>query len=122
MSVNRIHKSKDFSQIANVALRDERLSYRARGILAMVLSHADGWVANSKWITASGKEGRDSVRNALLELEALGYRRVSRHQDKMGHWVTEIHWSEVPMPDPPKPENPYLGETGSIQNTITEHY
>lgn len=110
MSINRIHKTRDFSVIDNAALRDKRLSYRARGILAMVLSHTDGFIdgyhSSSLWIAANGIEGRDAVRKALAELEQHGYRRVNKYKDAFGRFVTEVHWSESPGDGIPGPENP----------------
>lgn len=61
-----------FTQVPNAWLRDERLSYRARGILAMVLSHRAGWAVNTADMTTD-REGRDAVRSAVSELERAGY-------------------------------------------------
>lgn len=96
-AVNRIEQVP-FAQIANAALRDERLSFRARGILAMVLSHTDGWKATRDWIvTQSEKEGRDAIQRALNELTALGYREVRKVRLEDGTIRTEVHWRHVPL-------------------------
>ncbi len=98
MSINRIHrKQRNFTQIDNDVLRDRRLSYKARGILAFALSHDDGYEATETWlVSASDKDGREAVRSALRELESLGYRRKRKFQKPNGQWDTEVDWFEEP--------------------------
>ena len=55
--------------IDNAVLRNEDLSYCARGILAHLLSKPASWKASIKKIEAGGKEGREAVRSAFKELE-----------------------------------------------------
>lgn len=69
---------RDFTQLANSWLRDERLSYVARGILAMLMTHEHGYRVTLKAIAAatpkSGSgEGLRGVRAAVEELETIGY-------------------------------------------------
>ena len=84
-----------FAQIANVALRDKRLSYRARGILALALSNSGEWEATARYFHENGPEGRDAVQTALNELTALGYRRVVRENTSTGFRTVAV-WSHVP--------------------------
>lgn len=63
----------NFALIANNALRDPRISYRAKGILAACLSHSAGYTFNKDWILQHGTEGRDAIVTALKELRKFGY-------------------------------------------------
>lgn len=65
--------SDRFTMILNEALRDSRLSWRAKGILAGCLTHVSDFRFNKAWILSHGTEGRDAVTAALAELRDLGY-------------------------------------------------
>lgn len=64
-----------YVQIPNAWLRDKRLSRRARGLLAEIMSHRVGWHVTTRTLASAGPEGRDAVRTALGELVAFGYLR-----------------------------------------------
>lgn len=84
-----------FAQIANEALRDRRLSFKARGILAMVLSHSGEWTASAKWLESqSDHDGRAAIQTALNELTALGYRKVIK-ENCNGRIQTVAVWSHA---------------------------
>jgi hypothetical protein len=105
-----------FAQIANAALRDARLSFRARGILAMVLSHTGEWQASRDWIVdQSDREGREAVQTALNELTDLGYRRVVKERQEDGTIRTYVEWSHEST-DRPETRPPV--EPSVFQNTI----
>jgi hypothetical protein len=92
-----IHRVPDvpFAQIANSALRDKRLSFRARGVLALVLSNVGEWEASLRWLTAqSDHDGRKAVQAALNELTELGYREV-RYESHSQKVVTVVEWRHV---------------------------
>lgn len=96
MSIDRVPKVP-FAQIANAALRDKRLSFKARGILAMVLSHSGEWNAGREFIVSqSDHDGKDAVQSALNELTALGYRKVVKNQKNDGTWESFVQWSHHP--------------------------
>lgn len=102
----RVEKNRNFSVICNTVLRDSRLSFRARGIAAYLLSQPDGWRIVSVELAAQAREGRDAVRVAMKELEDLGYLRRDRNRDDKGRWTTSVVLSEYPTPEYPTPENP----------------
>jgi hypothetical protein len=71
-----------FTQISNAALRDPRLSFKARGILAWLASHQDGYGCSVAAIVSdSDTDGKAAVRSALDELEAAGYLTRERVRD-----------------------------------------
>lgn len=86
-----------FTQIANSALRDKRLSFKARGLLALVLSNVGEWNATLNWLVAqSDHDGRAAVQAALNELTELGYRVVSKESRGHGDIQTVVTWHHVP--------------------------
>jgi len=65
---------KGFTQIANAAILDQRLSFKARGILALLLSRPANWQIYVKELTnRSDKDGLRAVQTGLKELSTLGY-------------------------------------------------
>lgn len=104
----RTRKNKNYSSINNTVLRDERLSWRARGIAAYLLTMPDDWEINHDHLWKHGIEGRDAVLNAMRELEEVGYLVRTKTQDKRGKFQTTVTLHEEPQPtteNPPIPEN-----------------
>lgn len=64
-----------FTIISNAWLRDPALSWKAKGLLSYIASHAPGHTLTTDQIIAEGCDGRDAVRAGLQELERRGYLR-----------------------------------------------
>jgi hypothetical protein len=74
VSIRRTHLTFDsYAQIPNAWMRDTRLSRKARGLLAELLTHRVGWDITIESLVAGGPEGRDAMRAAIAELERHGY-------------------------------------------------
>ena len=82
---------RQFTLILNDAIRDSRLSWRAKGILAGCLSLSDTKFSK-QWIIDNGTEGRDAVIAALKELREFGYlqNKIDRC-DKTGRVLGEYY-------------------------------
>lgn len=63
----------DFTILPNALLRNSALSFKARGIAAMLLSNREDWNVYASWIEGQGTEGREAVASGMRELEAAGY-------------------------------------------------
>jgi hypothetical protein len=82
-----VEKNKGYESLSRAVLQDERLSYRARGVLAAILSRPSGWRTSAEQLAKQGKEGREAIRAALKELETVGYLGRARVQDgETGLW------------------------------------
>ena len=101
----RKRRRKDpYLQIDRRTIRDDRLSFRALGILTYLLDKPDNWVVRSTALAKNGRpgnnrEGRDAVRSALRELARFGYYRLERrqmltasgkYQFEMGNAISEL--------------------------------
>lgn len=115
MTIIRSPRTTPFTVLPNDALRDRVLSFKARGVLAYLLSMPDGWQTSSERLARVGPDGRDSIRSALRELEDRGYLLRVRRRQPDGTFTTETIVHDVPIAgrdnDPPEPvgnagENP----------------
>jgi len=122
--VRSARPSSHFTVLSNQVIRDRRLSWRARGILVYLLSQPDNWRTTSAHLASTGQEGRDSVRNALQELETVGYLVRQKHQDGRGRWTTAVYVFDDPQNPQgfpqPKPENQASVDQALLEETNTK--
>lgn len=127
---------QDYTTIRNNILRDESLSYRARGVLSCILSYPDNWETNAEKLSEKSPEGRDAIRTALRELVSKGYivRKVVRDKET-GQVSTKSYVHEKPVRQNtedglsghgspttgnPTPGNPAAGKPGLLRITNKE--
>jgi len=113
-TIRRRRPKYEFTQIPNAALRDYRLSWRARGLLAELLSYPPGYEITVDELVKRARrqggrvEGRDAMRAAVRELKAVGYITSTKRQDERGRWITEVEVGDDPayeLPNPTLPED-----------------
>lgn len=73
MSIHKSTHERDFLILDNAILRSPKLSLKAKGLLAFCLSLPEDWVFSIQGLAYYTKEGVDSVRATVKELEAAGY-------------------------------------------------
>lgn len=107
MAVIRVEKSRNYTVMSNVHLRDKALSLKAKGLLSLILSLPDDWQYSIKGLAAICKESKDGINTGLQELEAAGYlvrHRLRRERGQLG----QVEYVIYETPRPPNPENPEL--------------
>lgn len=86
-SIARVKHERGFTIIDNAALCDQRLSWKARGLLAYLLSRPDHWKVIAEALENEAPDGRASVRSGLAELQHFGYLVVTKGRDEHGRFV-----------------------------------
>ena len=79
----------NFTIIPNEVLRD-KMSFRAKGLLCLILSCTDDWVFTKAWVAKHCTEGRDAVNYAFNELAELGYASVEQEKDTAGRFIKQV--------------------------------
>ncbi|MEY8441834.1 conserved phage C-terminal domain-containing protein [Lactobacillaceae bacterium 24-114] len=106
----RKDRSNHVTILDQALVRDDRLSWKARGIFAYLWSQSDNWDFNEREVAKHSTDGRDSLRRGLKELECYGYLERNQLNDKKGKF-DGYSWTlhEKPRSENPTSENPRLG-------------
>lgn len=102
MIVRSPRPETNWTVIQNTVLRHPQLTFKARGLLAYLLSLPDNWSISAERLAQGGPDGRDSIRSALSELEKAGYLRRERRQNSRGQWCTQSIIYDTPCGQPVK--------------------
>lgn len=86
-TIFKIHKRENpFVQIDKNLLFDTEISWKAKGILAYLLSRPTDWQVYENEIVKHSTDGRDSVRSGIKELIAGGYIERFERRNEKGHF------------------------------------
>lgn len=103
--VKRI-KSKEYTTISNVFLRDENLSLKAKGFLALVMALPNDWDFSINGIVTIVKEEKTAIYSAIKELKDNGYCKVETIRDEKGKVVgNDYSFYENPYMENPNVDN-----------------
>lgn len=89
-----------FTMIPNAWIRDEKLSYGARGMAAYLVSHDPGFEVSIEFLARRSPNGRDAVTGFIAELERFGY--LKRYRGRERGRFGRIKWH---LRDPFMPQN-----------------
>ena len=90
MAIKRAKRETNFTMMSNVGLRDKRLSFKSKGLLAYMLSLPDDWVFYEEEIMKHSTDGKQSVRTGLKELQQLGY--LIKNQSREKGKFAKVDW------------------------------
>lgn len=122
--IMRADHAADFVSIQNDAVRDERLSLAARGLLVFMLSMTDSWGFSVSGLAQALKISRPTVIRYIKELQAAGYVSIEKEQNKLGQFSGKS-WTVYEIPANRSQENrttekPYYGFFDSKNNQYKE--
>lgn len=95
-----MNKSKDYTTMSNIHLRDVRLSLKAKGLLSVMLSLPDNWEYSIAGLVAISKEEETAIKSTLKELKSCGYVVVKKFlpgETKSGRIEYEYNIFERPQ-------------------------
>ncbi|MFF2174946.1 DnaD domain protein [Lysinibacillus sp. NPDC058147] len=118
MGIIRVAKNSNYVVMNRTALNDNRLSWKAKGIMAYMLSMPDDWVFYMDELITHSTDGKDSFKSGFKELKDNGYVERKSIKDentkRIVSWETIVH--EVPFPQTEKP----LVEIPPVENPVME--
>ena len=119
----RVEKNKNYTVIHNEFLRRGDLSWKAKGMLAYILSLPDDWTINLDEIARHSTDGKSSFQSGWKELRDAGY--VSRVPVKDHQTKKIIRWETIvrETADTDKSHKPktHSLETQSMENQTLEN-
>lgn len=131
MAVIRVNKTGDYTVMSNAHFKEKEMSLKAKGLLSLMLSLPDTWDYSIAGLVTLSKDGKDSVMNALSELEELGYLVRTKVIDDKGRFAgydyniyenpqTGKPYAENPNTDKPNTENPPQLNTKQFNTNISK--
>ncbi len=94
----RVERTKNFTVMSNHHFKNKNLTLKAKGLLSLMLSFPDDWNYNMQGLATLSRDGIDSVRSAIKELEHHGYVERHRLRNEYGFYGdTEYIIWEVPL-------------------------
>ena len=124
MAVFRVERTNNYTVMSNYHLRDKTISFKAKGLLSMMLSLPENWDYTLAGLARISLEGKDAVRATIVELEKAGYIHRRQTTDKAGKFgsneyiIREYPASHEPPPEGPSPAQP-LPENPTTENPST---
>lgn len=92
MAIFKAVVHSDYVQIPNEAMQDSKLTFEARGLLAMLLSMPADWEVHKSWVEKESPAGKDKVNSIFNELEEAGYIRREEGQRKFGQFASDDYF------------------------------
>lgn len=110
--MNKIKKKESsFTQVSNSFLRDNNISFKAKGLFCYMFSMSENWNFTLQSIATQQKDGLDSVKSAMDELKQYGYISYEKHSNGSGTYFL----NDEPNMENPNVENPNLVKSTPIK-------
>jgi|WetSurMetagenome_2_1015567.scaffolds.fasta_scaffold00070_4 hypothetical protein len=120
-SKRKKERSPSLKRLLNVIpFQDDRLSYKARGILAYLFSKPKGWKGQIYNICSnSKKDGITTVRSGVRELEEFGYANLKSYPKRDGKFQGKYYeFYDIPLDHQTEAFEPNIVKTDKDLKTI----
>ena len=121
MAIRRSKRDSNFTIISNTGMKDERLSFKAKGLLAYMLTLPDDWVFYESEIAKHSTDGKQAVRTGLKELQATGYLVKEQARNQNGKF-SKVDWVVSDEPEnvdittiPPSTDLPHTDKPSTVK-------
>lgn len=91
MSKIRHKKKQNFTTLDNTVVKDDSLTWKARGIFAYLWALPDDWDFYMNEVAKHSKDGKTALQSGIKELEEHGYLQRKMEHDKDGK-MTSMVW------------------------------
>jgi hypothetical protein len=119
-TVFRVAKNADnpFVMIDRRPIENPALSWKAKGILAYLLSRPDDWVIRFKDLVNRSTDGGHMVRAAMKELKAAGHIKVTTEREggRITRWVYQVY--EIPLVENQEVEKQQVKKRASTNKKV----
>lgn len=117
-------RQNPFSQVSNIALRDEKLSLKAKGLYSLIQSYITipNFILYKNTLMKKCKEGRDGFNSAWKELKNNGYLIQYKIKLEDGTYTYEYELSDYPCTENPITDNPPTGKPHTDKPTTEKPY
>lgn len=114
-------RKNPFVIMSKTALQDKTLSWKAKGMIAYLLSLPDDWQVYVNELKNRSKDSRDSTRTALNELIKANYVYRKALKKVNGQFAGfEYYIYEEPTMQEPKTDNPISGNAELLNKEVTK--
>ena len=122
MAIYRIHKEDNYVIVDKAFLLNEKISLKAKGLLALLLSYPDDWQFYEAEIVQHAADKANSLSSGLKELIENGYIVRKLGKDETGKFKGyEYHIYEKPITEKPITENPITENPVLLNNKDTKN-
>lgn len=108
----RVEKNGNYTVLHRAALNDSRLSWKAKGIIAYMLSMPDDWFFYLEELIKHSSDGEKAFRSGFNELKKYGYvKRFPVYENKK-----IVRWETIVFESPQTTENDLLSQNVQVGN------
>lgn len=114
----RHNKKNNFTMIDNTIVKDDTLTWKARGIFAYLWAMPDDWDFYMNEVAKHSRDGRVALQSGIKELEEHGYLRRTMEHGKDGK-MTAMYWELSDTAEYRKADNALNVETVKRKTCLT---
>jgi hypothetical protein len=108
---HKVHR--DFTVLPNRVLRDRRLRWSDRGLLAFLLHLPGNFKLNYVFLARESPDGVDAVSSCVRRLCSFRYVQIERERDASGRY-TRVIWTVTDSPEP-ELDFPNVAEANAVR-------